>query len=118
MNSHGAVSALPANAADLRIGFIGAGRLGQALAWSLTQANLNVVGVSSKGKEKAKVLADRIHACCCMEAQALIDDALAVQEAGAFAVVLEMVPAPIAAQITEKLEIPTIGIGAGSSTDA
>jgi predicted short-subunit dehydrogenase-like oxidoreductase (DUF2520 family) len=74
MNSHGAVSALPANAADLRIGFIGAGRLGQALAWSLTQANLNVVGVSSKGKEKAKVLADRIHACCCMEAQALIDD--------------------------------------------
>lgn len=44
-------------------------------------------------------------------------DALAVQEAGAFAVVLEMVPAEIAAEITQELEIPTIGIGAGSGVD-
>lgn len=47
----------------------------------------------------------------------LIDDALALQEAGAFAVVLEMVAAPAARAVTEALEIPTIGIGAGSSTD-
>lgn len=44
-------------------------------------------------------------------------DALALQEAGAFAVVLELVPAPIAAQVTEVLSIPTIGIGAGRECD-
>ena len=50
-------------------------------------------------------------------AEALILDALAVQEAGAFAVVLEMVPASVAAQVTERLTIPTIGVGAGPSVD-
>jgi 3-methyl-2-oxobutanoate hydroxymethyltransferase len=44
----------------------------------------------------------------------LLDDALAVQEAGCFAVVIEAVPAEVAALITEKLSIPTIGIGAGN----
>jgi 3-methyl-2-oxobutanoate hydroxymethyltransferase len=46
-------------------------------------------------------------------AERLIADALAVQEAGAFAVVLEMVPATVAAEVTARLEIPTIGVGAG-----
>ena len=50
-------------------------------------------------------------------ASRLLDDALALEAAGAFAVVLEMVPAPVAAQITKTLEIPTIGIGAGSDCD-
>ncbi|MCH5644467.1 MULTISPECIES: 3-methyl-2-oxobutanoate hydroxymethyltransferase [unclassified Gordonia (in: high G+C Gram-positive bacteria)] len=48
----------------------------------------------------------------------LIADAIAVQEAGAFAVVMEMVPADLAGQITRKLTIPTVGIGAGNETDA
>jgi 3-methyl-2-oxobutanoate hydroxymethyltransferase len=48
----------------------------------------------------------------------LMLDAKAVEAAGAFAVVLEMVPADVAKQVTATLRIPTIGIGAGPDTDA
>jgi len=50
-------------------------------------------------------------------AQRIIDDALLLEEAGTFSVVLEAVPAPIAKRITERLKIPTIGIGAGIHCD-
>jgi 3-methyl-2-oxobutanoate hydroxymethyltransferase len=50
-------------------------------------------------------------------AQQLLRDAEVVQEAGAFAVVLELVTAPLSQMITERLEIPTIGIGAGPGCD-
>ena len=50
-------------------------------------------------------------------AEQLLADAKAVEAAGAFAVVLEMVPQDIAAQVTQELSIPTIGIGAGAGTD-
>ena len=48
----------------------------------------------------------------------LLHDAKALEAAGAFAVVLEGIPAPLAARITESLRIPTIGIGAGAACDA
>jgi 3-methyl-2-oxobutanoate hydroxymethyltransferase len=51
-------------------------------------------------------------------AEQLLGDALAMESAGAFAVVLEMVPADVAAQVTKELRIPTIGIGAGPDCDA
>ena len=50
-------------------------------------------------------------------ARKLIDDAKAVEEAGAFALVLECVPAKLAKIISEQLTIPTIGIGAGAGCD-
>jgi len=51
-------------------------------------------------------------------AEQLLEDARAVQAAGAFAVVLELVPALLAKQVTDELLIPTVGIGAGAGTDA
>jgi 3-methyl-2-oxobutanoate hydroxymethyltransferase len=50
-------------------------------------------------------------------AVSLIEDARALEEAGAYAVVLESVPVPLSAMITERLSIPTIGIGAGVNCD-
>lgn len=51
-------------------------------------------------------------------AERVLRDARAVADAGAFAVVMEMVPGDVAAQVTRELEIPTVGIGAGAECDA
>ena len=68
----------------------------------LTPQAINAIGrVRVQGKNKE-------------QARALLADALAVQEAGAFAIVLELVPGQLAEAITERLRIPTIGIGAGA----
>lgn len=51
------------------------------------------------------------------EAEKLKSDALALQEAGCFAIVLEKIPANLAKEVSESLEIPTVGIGAGNNCD-
>jgi 3-methyl-2-oxobutanoate hydroxymethyltransferase len=51
------------------------------------------------------------------KARRLVDDALALEAAGCFSIVLEAVPAPVAEHVTQLLEVPTIGIGAGAATD-
>jgi 3-methyl-2-oxobutanoate hydroxymethyltransferase len=51
------------------------------------------------------------------KAERLYEDALALEAAGCFSIVLEAVPAPVAARVTEALKVPTIGIGAGADCD-
>jgi 3-methyl-2-oxobutanoate hydroxymethyltransferase len=51
------------------------------------------------------------------QARRLVEDAVALEEAGCFALVLEAVPPPVAARVTELLSIPTIGIGSGAECD-
>jgi 3-methyl-2-oxobutanoate hydroxymethyltransferase len=51
------------------------------------------------------------------KAERLYEDSLALEAAGCFAIVLEAVPAPVAARVTEALQVPTIGIGAGADCD-
>jgi 3-methyl-2-oxobutanoate hydroxymethyltransferase len=51
------------------------------------------------------------------EANKLVEDALILEEAGCFGVVLEKIPAQLATEVTQKLKIPTIGIGAGNGVD-
>jgi 3-methyl-2-oxobutanoate hydroxymethyltransferase len=59
----------------------------------------------------------RVQGRSAKEALKLVRDALALERAGAFAVVLEMVPSTVAKRVTERLHIPTIGIGAGAECD-
>jgi 3-methyl-2-oxobutanoate hydroxymethyltransferase len=51
------------------------------------------------------------------KARTLLDEALALEAAGCFSIVLEAVPAPVAARVSDELEIPTIGIGSGADCD-
>jgi 3-methyl-2-oxobutanoate hydroxymethyltransferase len=60
----------------------------------------------------------RLQAKTADAARALVEDAQMLEEAGVFAVVLEVVPREIARMVTEALQIPTIGIGAGANCDA
>ncbi len=59
----------------------------------------------------------RIQGKTAVAAQSLLEDALALQEAGCFSIVLEAIPATVATQISQKLTIPTLGIGAGAGCD-
>ena len=81
---------------------------------TLVKAGIPVMGHIGLTPQSANAIGKfRVQGKTSDQARALLHDALAVQEAGAFSVVLELVPEQLAAAITERLRIPTIGIGAG-----
>jgi len=84
----------------------------------LTDSGIPVVGHLGFTPQSENILGGkRVQGRGDEAAEELCDDALALQEAGAVAIVLEMIPAPVAARVTEILRIPTIGIGAGPACD-
>ncbi|KAJ5991114.1 hypothetical protein N7499_011658 [Penicillium canescens] len=81
----------------------------------ITQAGVPVVGHVGLTPQRQNALGGfRVQGKTTSSALKLLDDAVAMQEAGAFMLVLEAMPSEVAALITEKLHIPTIGIGAGN----
>lgn len=85
---------------------------------ALTTAGVPVVGHLGLTPQSVGVLGGyKVQGKTTAAAQALIDDALQCQEAGAFALVLECVPWQLAEQVRKIVKIPTIGIGAGAGTD-
>lgn len=94
---------------------------GGGAVMAATVARIAAVGVPVVGhvgltpQRQHRLGGFRVQARSAAQAKQVLDDALALQHAGAFAVVLEAVPEPVAALITKRLRIPTIGIGAGSA---
>jgi 3-methyl-2-oxobutanoate hydroxymethyltransferase len=85
---------------------------------ALTDAGIPVMGHLGLTPQTATMLGGfKAQGRTATKAVQLYDDALALQAAGCFSLVLEAVPSPVAARITEALDIPTIGIGAGPDCD-
>lgn len=81
----------------------------------ITRVGVPVVGHIGLTPQRQSALGGfRVQGKTAKQAERLLQDALAVQEAGAFCIVLEAIPPPIAAYITRHLTVPTIGIGAGA----
>jgi 3-methyl-2-oxobutanoate hydroxymethyltransferase len=115
----------PEQALDSAIRFIKEGRVqsiklegGAEMAPTIkkiTTAGIPVLGHVGLTPQRQNALGGfRVQGKTAGAAMKVLQDALAVQEAGCFAVVLEAVPAEVAALVTQKLSIPTIGIGAGN----
>ena len=95
----------------------GAGRMVSRVR-AIAESNIGVMGhVGLTPQSATKLGGFKAQGRTADAAKRLFDDALALQEAGAFAVVLEAVPAPVAARVSSALDVPTIGIGAGADTD-
>jgi 3-methyl-2-oxobutanoate hydroxymethyltransferase len=85
---------------------------------ALTDAGIPVIGHLGLTPQTATMLGGfKAQGRTATKAVQLYEDALALQAAGCFAIVLEAVPSPVATRITEALDIPTIGIGAGPGCD-
>lgn len=115
----------PEQALETAIRFIKQGRVqgvklegGREMAPTIrkiTSAGIPVLGHVGLTPQRQNALGGfRVQGKTSSGAMKVLDDALAVQEAGCFAVVLEAVPAEVASVVTKKLSIPTIGIGAGN----
>jgi 3-methyl-2-oxobutanoate hydroxymethyltransferase len=83
----------------------------------LVEHGVPVVGHLGYTPQSEHQLGIRVQAKDAASARQLIEDALALEAAGAFAIVLELVPAPLARAVSQQLHIPTIGIGAGAGCD-
>jgi 3-methyl-2-oxobutanoate hydroxymethyltransferase len=83
----------------------------------LTELGVPVMGHLGLTPQSQHQLGLRVQAKEAHAARRLLEDALALEEAGAFAIVLELVPAPLADEVSKRLSIPTIGIGAGGGCD-
>ncbi|MFV2120666.1 3-methyl-2-oxobutanoate hydroxymethyltransferase [Streptomyces sp. Act-28] len=84
----------------------------------LVQAGIPVMSHLGLTPQSVNTMGYRVQGRADEDAHRLLRDAKAAQDAGAFAVVLELVPAELAAEVTRSLHVPTIGIGAGPDTDA
>ncbi len=93
------------------------GRAIAPIVQHLTTLGVPVMGHLGFTPQSQHQLGVRVQAKQAACAKRLVEDALALEAAGAFAVVLELVPAPLAKAVTERLRIPTIGIGAGAGCD-
>lgn len=94
------------------------GRNMAAVIERMVKSDIPVMGHIGLTPQSASVLGGyKVQGRDIESAKRLIDDAIAIEEAGAFAIVLECIPAGLAGLITERLSIPTIGIGAGPHCD-
>lgn len=85
---------------------------------ALVDAGIPVVGhIGLTPQRVASLGGFKVQGKTAEAATVLVEEAKALEEAGAFCIVLEAIPAPIAARITEEVSVPTIGIGAGSDCD-
>ncbi|MGL4549858.1 MAG: 3-methyl-2-oxobutanoate hydroxymethyltransferase [Gemmataceae bacterium] len=81
---------------------------------AITRADIPLIGHIGLTPQSVRRLGGyKVH----RDAEALLADAKAIEQAGAFAIVVECVPAEVAARVTEAVKVPTIGIGAGVSCD-
>lgn len=84
----------------------------------LTEIGIPVIGHLGMTPQSVNVFGGfRVQGRQAEAAERLVEDALALQEAGAFSIVLELIPTPLATRVTQALQIPTIGIGAGKACD-
>ena len=95
----------------------GAGRMVSRVQ-AIADSNIGIMGhVGLTPQSATKLGGFKAQGRSAAAAQKLYEEALALEAAGCFAIVLEAVPEPVAARVTEALSVPTIGIGAGAQTD-
>jgi 3-methyl-2-oxobutanoate hydroxymethyltransferase len=93
------------------------GALVAPIVQRLTQSGVPVMGHLGFTPQSENVLGRRVQGKSAAAARQLIEDALLLEQSGAFAIVLELIPAPLAQAVSQRLHIPTIGIGAGAGCD-